>query len=130
LIVADTSVWIDHLRGRPSPEAQALDALLGQEPILLGDLILYELLSGMRDDAAAARLREALAFFDLAGMAGPEVAEAAAAFFRELRGQGVTIRRTVDMFIATFCILNGHVLLQQDRDFAPLLCFGLRLWGA
>lgn len=129
MIVADTSVWIDHLRGQPSPEALALDRLLGQEPILLGDLILHELLAGVRDEAAAARLRATLAAFDLATMGGAEVAEEAARLYRALRAQGVTIRKTIDLLIGTFCILNGHTLMQRDRDFAPLQRFGLRLWA-
>ncbi len=128
MIIADTSVWIDHLHGRPSPEALALNRLLGQEPILLGDLILHELLAGVRDDRAAATLREALGFFDLATMGGAEVAEEAARLYRALRAEGLTIRKTVDLFIGTFCILHGHILLQRDRDFAPMQRFGLRLW--
>ena len=75
-------------------------------------------------------LREALGFFDLATMGGPEVAEEAARLYRALRAEGVTIRKTVDLFIATFCILHGHILLQRGRNFAPLTRFGLRLWVA
>lgn len=50
-------------------------------------------------------------------MLGPEIAVKAATNYRRLRERGVTVRKTIDTIIATFCIEYGHQLLHQDRDF-------------
>jgi predicted nucleic acid-binding protein len=117
LIVADSSVWIDYLRGPASAESVLLDSLLGREPILLGDLILHELLRGAPSKSAARRLARALAPFPLAPMVGADVAAEAARHVRTLRAQEVTVRKTMDLLIGTFCLMGDHVLLHRDRDF-------------
>lgn len=117
MILVDTSVWIDFFNGRMTAEANALNHLLGQEPVLIGDLILTEVLQGFRRDAdykKAKGLLETLEFRDLGGKA---IALAASDNYRQLRHRGITPRKTIDMIIGTYCIVNGLELLHADKDF-------------
>jgi predicted nucleic acid-binding protein len=81
---------------------------------------MLEVLQGARDDAHAGRLKGFLDQFVLVGMFNQVVAEEAARNFRELRSRGIAVRKTVDLIIGTFCILHGHRLLHDDRDFEPM----------
>ena len=119
MIVVDTSVWIDHLNDIATPEVETLRGLVGLEPILVGDLILCEVLQGLRTDREAAQVESALRRFEVASMLDAGLAVRAAQFYRLLRGKGITIRKTIDLIIATFCIERGHALLHADRDFDP-----------
>jgi predicted nucleic acid-binding protein len=95
--------------------------LLSEEPLLVGDLILCEVLQGARTDAHARKLEKELRKFDVVPMLNPDLAIAAAANYRKLlRREGITIRKTVDVIIGTFCIAHQHSLLHDDRDFAPM----------
>lgn len=117
MILVDSSVWIDYFRGIVSPQTDKLDALLGNEPLLVGDLILAEVLQGFvaeRDFNNAKRLFDS---FDLIEIGGRDVALQAARNFRTLRAMGITVRKTIDTLIATRCIHSGYVLLHNDRDF-------------
>jgi len=53
-------------------------------------------------------------------MAGDTVAIAAARNFRALRRRGITIRKTIDLLIGTWCIANRTPLLHNDGDFRPM----------
>ena len=117
MIVADSSVWIGYLRGAQTWQTERLDQTLGREPLLMGDLILTEVLQGFVDEREFERARRMFEAFDFATMGGKEVAIQAARNFRKLRGLGVTVRKTVDCLIATFCIESGNDLLHDDRDF-------------
>ena len=117
-MLVDTSVWIDYFNGKASPETDRLDALLGSGDILTGDLILAELLQGFTRDADCRRVRMLMDSLPCADLVGREVAVFAAQHYRQLRRQGVTVRKTIDVLIATFCIVNSHALLHTDRDFA------------
>jgi predicted nucleic acid-binding protein len=128
VIIVDSSVWIDHLNNRVTPEVRHLRALIGREAILIGDLILLEVLQGLRDGREAALVERALRRFDVAPMLDPDLASRAAANYRRLRGRGVTVRKTADLVIGTFCIERGHALLHSDRDFLPMqVHLGLRV---
>lgn len=119
MILVDTSVWIDHLNDNRTDEVETLRGLVGLAPLLVGDLILCEVLQGLRSDREAATVEQALRRFDLVALATPDLAVQAAANYRFLRGKGITIRKTIDLLIATFCIENNHTLLHADRDFDP-----------
>ena len=121
MIVVDTSVWIDYFNGVATRETALLDALLGVEPIVIGDLILAEVLQGFRAEGDARKARTALDRLLFQPMVGREVALASARNYRALRARGVTVRKTIDMLIATFCLENGHRLLHADRDFMPIV---------
>lgn len=120
MILVDTSVWIDYFNGRPTGEADLLDELLGREPILIGDLILAEVQQGFRVEADFRKALRILQAFEFREMLGRNVAIASARNYRALRAKGVTIRKTIDVLIGTFCLLNGHHLLHSDRDFDPM----------
>ena len=107
-----------------------LDTLLhtAGDQVLVGELVALELLQGARDDVHAARIRRNLSRFASARMVDRELADQAARNYRVLRQLGITVRKTVDLIIGTFCIEGGHLLLQQDRDFEPMARhLGLRL---
>jgi predicted nucleic acid-binding protein len=120
LIVVDSSVWIDFFNGKVTPQTSKLLSLLGNEPLLVGDLILCEILQGARSEAQARMLEQELRKFELLPMLSPELAIAAAKNYRLLRSEGITIRKTIDLIIGTFCIAHGHTLLHDDRDFSPM----------
>jgi predicted nucleic acid-binding protein len=129
LIVVDSSVWIAQLRGQATAPVLRLSALVADDDqLLIGDLILLEVLQGARDDAHAARIERALRAFAIAPMLDPTIAVQAARNYRLLRARGITIRKTIDMIIGTFCLLGGHALLHDDRDFDPMAeHLGLRI---
>jgi predicted nucleic acid-binding protein len=121
VILVDSSVWVGYFRGASTPQTDALDALLGSEPVITGDLILTEVLQGFgpdRDFNQARKLLTSLLVIDLAGEA---IAIKAAENFRRLRSLGITVRKTIDTVIATRCIENGYRLLYSDSDFDPFV---------
>lgn len=120
MVLVDTSVWIDYFNGVDSPEAGLLDRLLGTGRLLTGDLILAELLQGFISESAARRAYRLLVELPYRDLAGREVALAAAMNYRALRARGITVRKTIDMLIGTYCMLAGHELLHADRDFDVL----------
>ena len=127
MILVDTSVWIDYFNGHDTAETGKLDALLGTEPLGIGDLILTEILQGFRSDADFRKAKELLTTLTIFEMLGVDNAIRSAEHYRELRKRGVTVRKTADVIIATFCIVEDHSLLYSDRDFTPFVAhFGLR----
>jgi predicted nucleic acid-binding protein len=120
MIVADSSVWIDFFRGTASQETDLLASLLRRRVLQIGDLILVEVLQGFRRRSDFEMARRALDLLPQVDMVGREVALASAENYRLLRAKGVTVRKTIDVIIATFCIRGGHVLLHADRDFEPM----------
>ncbi len=117
MILVDSSVWIDYFRGTATLQANRLDALLGSEPLAIGDLILTEVLQGFATEREFNDARKVLLALDMVMLGGPDVAVEAAKNYRKLRSLGVTVRKTIDTVIATRCIVSGHMLLHSDRDF-------------
>lgn len=117
MIVVDTSVWVDYFNGVTGPHTDLLDRLLLNERILIGDIILTEVLQGFRSDADFSRARTLLDTLEYCPMLDKEIALRSARNYRTLRKAGVTVRKTIDVMIATFCIVNRHRLLHADRDF-------------
>ena len=117
MIVVDSTVWIDFLNGRSVPHVRRLRALLGSSEIVVGDLMLCEVLQGLESERAARDVERLLRRFDIVPMAGDAIAVAAARNFRALRARGITMRKTIDLLIGTWCIENRHPLLHNDRDF-------------
>jgi len=120
VIVVDSSVWIDFLNGRKAPHVARLQAILGNEEIIVGDLMLCEVLQGLASERAARQVEGLLRRFEIASMAGEAVAIAAARNFRSLRRRGITVRKTIDLLIGTWCIENRRPLLHNDGDFRPM----------
>lgn len=119
MIIVDTTVWVDYFNGRKTPQTDYLDDLLLRQPILVGDLILGELLQGFQKDADFEAARRALSLLVQVEMMNTDLAVQSARNYRALRKMGVTVRKTIDCFIATYCIENNHELLHNDHDFDP-----------
>lgn len=128
MIVVDTSVWIDYVNGIVTPQTNILDTELENQRVAVGDVIIVEFLQGFRDDKQfqeAKKIMDALEYYDFVGK---EMALKAAQNFRMLRKKGITIRKTIDVLIATFCIEYGFELLHNDRDFDAMEeALGLRV---
>lgn len=120
MIVVDSSVWIDFLNGRAAPHVRRLHAALGEEPIVVGDLVLCEVLQGLDSEREAQEVEALLRRFDIVSMVGDRVSTAAAGHFRSLRRRGITIRKTIDLLIGTWCIEQRLPLLHHDSDFRPM----------
>jgi predicted nucleic acid-binding protein len=119
VILVDSSVWIDYFRGIVTSQTRLLDGLLGDEPVLMGDLILAEVLQGFRRDLDFHRAEKHLSALPIIELGGRDIALQAARNFRRLRAKGVTVRGTVDGIIATRCIQDDLLLLDSDGDFGP-----------
>ena len=120
MIVVDSSVWIDFLNGRNAPHVRRLRAILGTDEIIVGDLMLCEVLQGLGSERAAREIEALLRRFEIVPMVGDAIAVAAARNFRSLRGRGITVRKTIDLMIGTWCIENRRPLLHNDSDFHPM----------
>ena len=121
MILVDSSVWIAYFNGQVSAETDYLDSILGTEPVAIGDLILTEVLQGFRRDADYRAAKELLTGLAVHDLLGAPMAIKAADNYRSLRQRGVTIRKTTDVIIATYCIEHGLSLLYADRDFEPFV---------
>lgn len=120
MILVDSSVWIDYFNGKPTWQTDLLDNYLSAVPIIMGDLILTEVLQGFKSEKdfnTAKTLLDELPFRQLGGYS---VAVKSARNHRKLRKTGITVRKTIDVIIATFCIIEGLTLLHDDRDFDPI----------
>lgn len=120
MIFIDSSVWIDYFNGRITKQTNILDSLVGDELIIVGDIILTEVLQGFRQDKDFKKARELLDCFIFKEMLGKDIAVKSAKNYRILRKNGVTVRKTIDIIIATFCIENDLPLLHSDRDFRAI----------
>ncbi len=121
MILVDTSVWIDYLNGKENSPTNILDKALIDGSVAIGDLILLEILQGIKAEREYKKTRTALATLDQYEMFGHKMVEKCADNFRFLRKKGITIRKTNDVIIATFCIKNNLPLLFSDRDFIPFV---------
>ena len=126
MILVDTSVWIDYFNGKVNVFTDKFDLLLREELIVTGDLILAEILQGFREDKDFIDAKNVLIELECFALVSRTLAIKSAQNFRYLRKMGITVRKTTDMLIGTFCIENRIPLLYQDRDFDPLkIHFGL-----
>ena len=121
MILVDSSVWIDFFNGHRTWQTNLLDNLLSDVPIIIGDLILAEILQGFRSDNDNESAKSYLSDFPFHQMGGYQVAVQSAQNYRILRKKGVTVRKTIDVIIGTYCILEGLRLLHNDRDFDPMV---------
>jgi predicted nucleic acid-binding protein len=117
VVIVDTTVWVDYFRGEQNPETVWLERELNQQRLGLTDLILCEVLQGIRDDATFSRVQRHLRTFEVFETGTADLAVSAAQNFRKLRQRGRTVRKTIDCLIATFCLQEGHSLLHRDRDY-------------
>jgi predicted nucleic acid-binding protein len=123
MILVDSSVWIDFFNGKKTTQTDFLEEVLGKEIIGIGDLILTEVLQGFSSKSDALKAQENFEDLSYFSLVGKEVAIQAAYNYRELRLRGVTIRKTIDVLIGTFCIANDTTLLHCDKDFEPMVSY-------
>jgi predicted nucleic acid-binding protein len=121
MILVDSSVWVDYFNGRTTAETDFLDTLLGVEPVAIGDLILAEVLQGFRSDTDYETAKGLLTSLTMYEMLGVGMALKVVENYRALRKKGITVRKTADSIIGTFCIQYGFPLLYSDRDFDPFV---------
>ena len=120
MILVDTSVWVARLREQNTAATAKLGSAAVREQLLIGDLILLEILQGARDDIHAARLERNMRRFPVVSLLDDALAIQGARNYRRLRSLGITVRKTADNIIGTFCIERGCALLHDDRDFVPM----------
>lgn len=121
MILVDTSVWIDYLNGNVNKFTDTLDAALFNGEVVIGDVIFLEILQGIKNDKDYKRVKTMLNQLDQYEMLGHNAVEKYAENYRYLRKNGITIRKTTDVIIASFCIDNRLPLLFSDRDFLPFV---------
>lgn len=119
MIFVDSSVLIDYFNGKENWQVEKLDELLGKEILVVGDYILAEVLQGFKDDRDYETAKSVLVSFPCFSICGEEIAIKSSNNYRTLRKKGVTIRKTIDIIISTFCIENELTLLHNDKDFFP-----------
>jgi predicted nucleic acid-binding protein len=119
VVIVDTTVLVDYFQGVRNAETDWLDAELERQRLGLTDIILCEVLQGVRDDVAAKAVERELAKLEVFDTGGVALAREAARNYRALRSRGHTVRKTIDCLIATFCLREHHSLLHRDRDFDP-----------
>ena len=121
MILVDTSVWIDYFNGNDNKYTEYLDGALIEGNVALGDLIFLEILQGIRENKEYKRLKSLLGRLDQYTLFDKDMVAHCADHYRSLRKKGITIRKTADVIIATFCIQNHIPLLYTDKDFDPFV---------
>jgi predicted nucleic acid-binding protein len=119
VVIVDTTVWVDYFQGVENPETDWLNTELDRQRLGLTDIILCEVLQGVRDDVVAKDVERSLLTLVVFETGGVTLAREAARNYRALRSRGHTVRKTIDCLIATFCLRGEHSLLHRDRDFGP-----------
>jgi predicted nucleic acid-binding protein len=123
MILVDSSVWIDYFNGKKTWQTDCLDSTLGGTPVIMGDLILIEVLQGFQRNSEFNVVRDLLLGMPFMAMGGRVIALQSAENYRSLRRLGVTVRKTIDIIVGTFCIFYRLPLLHDDRDFDPMVKF-------
>ncbi len=118
MILLDSSVWVDYLRGRPGPATQHVrDLIRDGASLAVTEPVAMELLGGAPDDAALERLETLVSGLPLlAGDAHLDY-RAAATIYRSARRRGLTVRKLVDCLIAAVALGTGTRLVHKDVDF-------------
>lgn len=131
MIVVDTSVWVDVLNERSTPQAErCIELIEGGEPIALTDIVVTEILQGLRSEREARLVERHLRAFPILRLDGLDDFVLAADLYRAARRAGITIRKTLDCLIAAPCVRTGAPLLHADGDFDQLAsCTSLRLYA-
>jgi predicted nucleic acid-binding protein len=119
VVIVDTTVWVDYFQGVENPETDWLNTELDRQRLGLTDIILCEVLQGVRDDVVEKEVERRLLSLEVFDTGGVTEALEAARNYRALRGRGLSVRKTIDCLIATYCLRGQHSLLHRDRDFDP-----------
>ncbi len=122
MITVDSSVWIDYLKGAQTQQTKQLDAMLSDSSldIVMLDMVLMEVLRGIRSDHEYKNTKEALTALPVHPAGGETIAMQAAQIYRKLRSKGQTVRSSIDLLVASWCLHSDADLLHNDRDFAVI----------
>lgn len=131
MIVVDTSVWIDVLRGsESSAAARCVELIEDGAPVALTDVILTELLQGLESEREVRLVESHMRAFPILRLESLDDFSLAAQLYRTARRAGVTIGKTIDCLIAAPCVRTGASLLHADADFDRLAtCTPLRVFS-
>lgn len=121
MVLVDSSVWINYFNGKDTWQIEILDQMLLQIPLFTGDLILTEVLHGFRKEKDYKKAKEVMCILACKHLGGYEIAIKSAENYRKLRKRGITVRKTIDVIIGTFCISENIPLLHDDNDFEPMV---------
>ena len=117
MVLIDTSAWIEYFQGGAPAVVRKVATCLREEDVAIGDLIYCEIMQGLHVESHRRQIDGLLTGLPRFKMVGFEMAAKSAANYRFLRGKGVTVRKTIDVLIGTFCAENDLPLLHHDRDF-------------
>lgn len=120
MVLVDSSVWINYFNGKNTWQTEILDQMISQIPLFTGDLILTEVLQGFRKENEYKKAKEVMGILAFQQLGGYEIAIKSAENYRKLRKKGITVRKTIDVIIGTFCISKNIPLLHDDEDFEPM----------
>ena len=121
MVLVDSSVWINYFNGKNTWQTEILDQMISQIPLFTGDLILTEVLQGFREENEYKKAKEVMSILAFQQLGGYEIAIKSAENYRKLRKKGITVRKTIDVIIGTFCISENIPLLHDDKDFEPMV---------
>lgn len=121
MILVDTSVWVDYFNGNINVHTDMLDNALYEGIVAIGDIIFLEILQGFKDDKDYEQAKSKLSTLDQYALFGTDMVVRCADHYRALRKKGITIRKTNDVIIASYCIEHELPLLFIDRDFKPFI---------
>lgn len=128
MVIVDTSAWIEYFQDGDIRVSEKVDNCLMRKSVGIGDLIYCEVMQGIRwgrERNEVSSLLLSLPQFEMVGFA---MAEKSAANYRLLRARGVTVSKTIDVVIGTFCAENGFSLIHRDSDFDLMARYlGLRI---
>jgi predicted nucleic acid-binding protein len=131
LIVVDTSVWLDFFRGARTAHVDRLFEFLERDLVAITDLVLTEILQGVRENRVGRRVQHRLGVLATFRLEALDDFHRAAALYRRARDRGLTVRRTVDCLIASVCIRERLPILHNDADFDRLAaCTELEVVGS
>ena len=131
MILVDSSVWIDFLRGVSNSQSNQLAKWLAaaEEEVAVADLVIFEVMRGIPSKREQARAKSLLLTMNVFDIGGLDNALLAAEHYSQLRARGYTIASPIDVLLASYCITHGHELLHRDADFDVMQTLrGLKVW--
>lgn len=118
ILLFDTSIWIDYLRGQETSKVNLLDEyLLNSDVLQICPPIIQEILQGIRQDEQFSKIKNNLDRLLCLQIDAKEAAFGAAELYRNLRKKGITIRKPNDCLIAFYSISFDVELVHNDSDF-------------
>jgi len=118
ILLFDTSIWIDYLRGQETSKVNLLDEyLLNTDVLQICPPIIQEILQGIRQDEQFSKIKKNLDRLLCLQIDAKEAAFGATKLYRNLRKKGITIRKPNDCLIAFYSISFDVELVHNDSDF-------------